>query len=711
LRRAVTHAKLAASVADHTYGGSMATRRLASTFVACVVAGAAARQAPTDQPTFRVAVDAVTIDAVVTADDGTIVPDLTANDFAVYQDGRKQRLLTATFVPVTSGTSRAGSPDLATPRSRFPEGARLSSPLIAREHVGRTIVIVVDDLGLSGQGLLRLLPALRRFVDTEVLATDAVAIVRTGESNGLVQTMTQDRDALFAAIDALRYNSLSRKGPWAMGDVTQLGNSPPQFDGPERPLATLESLSALTFVVRAARDLPGRKAVVVASEGFQSSLDGTATTTGLDPRVRDAIERVADQAVRSGVVLYALDCTGLETGGLRASDDIHYVPDMNAAVNRFATTRQHALRDAQQSLAYLTEQTGGFAIVNTNDLANGLSRIAGDIRGYYVIGYAPDADTFAVDPRLARRHSISVKLNRPGLRVRTRRAFMGISDPEATPHDASPAQTLVGAAISPFSTSTIGLDTTNLPGYWPGRGLFVRSVLRLDGRALTFEASPDGSRTATIDLVGLVFDSDGTQVHDISTGFDVTLEAHALDRVVEDGLAYVARVPIAKAGGYQVRFAVRDRRSGRIGTGGGFVAIPDVPGGTFALSGLVLRANQGDGSAAALQSDRFSVPPKDARRSFTRGTTLFYSYQVYNGDGAVRSRASLWRADHQVMETPPVILPPAPAGLPRTAAGQITLGVDLPPGAYVLQVAAEVPARRGPSKERTAIQRMSFDVR
>ena len=40
-------------------------------------------------------------------------------------------------------------------------------------------------------------------------------------------------------------------------------------------------------------------------------------------------------------------------------------------------------------MAYLAEQTGGFAVLNTNDLARGLGRITGDLRGYYVVGYVP----------------------------------------------------------------------------------------------------------------------------------------------------------------------------------------------------------------------------------------------------------------------------------------------------------------------------------
>ena len=74
---------------------------------------------------------------------------------------------------------------------------------------------------------------------------------------------------------------------------------------------------------------------------------------------------------------------------------------MGEALRGLRLERQRVIRDAQESLAYLAEQTGGFAVLNTNDLAGGLSRISNDVRDYYLIGFEPDRDTFA--PKGSRR--------------------------------------------------------------------------------------------------------------------------------------------------------------------------------------------------------------------------------------------------------------------------------------------------------------------
>jgi VWFA-related protein len=169
-----------------------------------------------------------------------------------------------------------------------------------------------------------------------------------------------------------------------------------------------EVLKTALSVSRRERESPGIMArtsllVIFAYEGLQLGF-GTAPTAfpEQDPRVRDALGQVVDQAARAGVVIYAIDCVGLETGGLRASDDIHYVPNMTEAVRHFAGARLSTIRGAQESLAYLAEQTGGFAVVNTNDFAAALRRISADVRDYYVIGYEPDPDTFAPDGRRPR---------------------------------------------------------------------------------------------------------------------------------------------------------------------------------------------------------------------------------------------------------------------------------------------------------------------
>jgi hypothetical protein len=427
--------------------------------------------------------------------------------------------------------------------------------------------------------------------------------------------------------------------------------------------------------------------------------------------VRDSLGSVVDQAARSGVVIYAMDCVGLETGGLRASDDIHAVPDMTAAVRRFANARLDSIRDAQESLAYLAEQTGGFAVVNTNDLAAGLRRITADVRDYYVIGYEPEPSTFAGEGNRPRQHTITVKARRPGLRVRSRRTFVGVSDPKLRTTEPTPAESLVRAAMSPFTGGSIELRAINLTGYSSQIGTLVRTVLRLDTRALSFWEATDGTRTATVDLVGLVFGTDGVQIQNLSTGFDVKIDQRTGPQTLAAGIVYTTRLPIQKAGGYQLRFAVRDRRSSAVGSVGSFVTVPDVTGGEFALSGLTLRPAERMTADASLDSDRYSVAPSDAMQVYPPGATLAYTYEIYNAGAKVELVTTLWRGGERLMSSPPEVLAVPPNGTRFSTTGRMTLAPSLPAGAYVLQVAATSSGSTRAEAGRLAAQRVSFDVR
>src|SRR3954466_11466639 len=120
--------------------------------IAMLAAATLAAQEP-QTPKFRVAVDAVRIDAVVTDKDGNIVRDLTADDFEVLQDGKAQKVTFAQFVPV--GVAPEGRQTAPVPRSPPPQGEPpLPTPTtpaapVRRENIQRTLAIVVDDLNLS----------------------------------------------------------------------------------------------------------------------------------------------------------------------------------------------------------------------------------------------------------------------------------------------------------------------------------------------------------------------------------------------------------------------------------------------------------------------------------------------------------------------------------------------------------------------------------
>lgn len=682
---------------------------------------------PPEPPRFRVGVDAIRLDVVVTDKDDNLVTDLTAADFEVRQDGRLQQITLARYVPVDVGPpATLASRSLPTPTAAPVTGGRR----LSRADVQRTIVIVVDDLGIAWENMEPTRKALRRFVAEHVQPTDLVALVKTSINAGIAQQLTLDRRVLNAAIEQVKWLGFGRRGitsfnalnaalPTSSGapgpgvganfgfdrsDPTDLG----RVDQLREEMSSAGTLGMLQMAIRGVRELPGRKAVVFISEGFplvERDPDGTYQPSFL---VHDRLERVVDLAMRMGVVLYTLDPRGLVTGGLSAEDNTTF---MGAAeIHPAAASRLRFLLETQESLRFLAEQTGGRVIVNNNDLVLGLKRISDDMRGYYVIGYTPPDDTFAARGRTPRFHPVSVKVNRPGLRVRTRKGFLGVADPERPPPPDSPQQALLDAAMSPFAVSDIPVRATLIPGYDAKGVPLVRALLHIDPRALTFMTDDTGRRVAKAEVFGMLFDQLGAPTTGRTAQFTVGLEGETDVSTLDAGVVYSLVVPVAKPGGYQARFSVRDATSGALGAAGEFVEIADVKKGQFALSGVVLGEEARDATAPASGDATLSRDSNPALRVFAPGARLVYSYEIYNARVPIETRVVVWREGTPFFSAPPATIVPPLKKQPVKAAGGIKLGEKMPPGDYVFQVTATT---RGPgrAKPKTATRWTSFEVR
>jgi VWFA-related protein len=79
---------------------------------------------------------------------------------------------------------------------------------------------------------------------------------------------------------------------------------------------------------------------------------------------------------------------------------------------------QNYIRTSQDSLRVLSEQTGGFATINQNDMMKALKRIDAETSDYYVIGYYSSNP----DPTM-RKRKVEIKVNRPNMDLRYRTEY------------------------------------------------------------------------------------------------------------------------------------------------------------------------------------------------------------------------------------------------------------------------------------------------
>ncbi|HEX8721163.1 MAG TPA: VWA domain-containing protein [Pyrinomonadaceae bacterium] len=712
----------------------------------------------------RITSNLVQLDFVVTDRRGNQVTDLKAEEVEILEDGRPQKLTHFTYVSTEPPAAAAPSGEGAAAAVGGPGPARAAR----RENVRRTIAVVVDDLGMSFQSLVPARAALRKFVEQQVRPGDLVAVIRTGGEVGALQQFTGDKRQLLASVERLRWNPCSRRGIYLTAPVRQDAASGLNPGGGIYALGSvtpacaqqsvLQTLEALRFIVAGMRELPGRKSVVLLSDSVPLEEEETASgelsqpSAGRLPQLpsvaggrgglsagaglptasgngdarpgapssrreyRDPLRAISELAVRSSVVIYGVDTRGLPALGVSAQDD---VTGLRAdAVGEILSARGYDMVAGREGSESLAQRTGGFVVKNSNDVALGLGRVMNDLRGYYLAGYRPTAETFN-----RRFHRVRARVpGRPDLTVRSRSGFYGVREEDERPPRPDAADRFNLALASPFTAGDIDVRLTPVFTNLAPSGSFLRTMLHVEGRGLTFRPEADGWRSVDIVLRGVLFGDNGRVEDEHRRAFTVRLRGATLERVRERGLEYVFNMPVKRPGAYQFRVAVLDRGSERVGSAGQFVEVPDLKKNRLALSGLVVSGAAGATPAPGVaESAEGSPAPADseatpALRRFRRKMSLDYDYLVFNARAdKATARPRLSVRTQLFRDGRPVFDREAPLQLARQldparalASGRLLLGDDLAPGEYVLQVTVTDPL--ADREHRTATQWVDFEI-
>jgi len=607
-----------------------------------------AQQAPSGG-VIRIDVNLVQVDAVVTDSTGKAVTNLTRDDFEVYQDGELQKLTAFDFVTVKDRAAMLDRLRISVGPRPLPGGVPPPSnrTMLKREDIRRTLAFVVDDLALSFDSGVRVRDSLKKWVNYEMENGDLVAIVRTSAGMGSLQRFTTDKEMLFKAIDLIRYQpgrvgvssfaATNGAGPTAVnpetGEVVDVSIDRSVFLDELEHAYLVGSLGAIQYVVRGLKDLPGRKSLILFSESMKFTFlegPGLVRSASLTNATSDArIRKLADEANRSSVVIYAIDPRGVVNTELTAEDNLTGLSDVE--IGLVGAIRAERLIESQDGMIVLSQKTGGLFVRNNNDMTASLRQVVDDGDGYYLLGYQPDLFTFE-ETRKSAFHSIKVRVKRPGLTVRSRTGFFGKPDNEGSIPQTRKTQ-ITDALASPFASDDLRVRLTGLFSPSEKGASVIDALLHFDARDVTFSEGPDGSRTAEGDIVAMTFDADGQQVDTVARSWKIVVQREAYDRLLTDGVVYTAVMPVKKPGGYQLRAVVRDAGSQRLGSAMQYVEVPDVKKGRLTLSSIVMGAealpNPGEGDAGG-PMDRTRVEGSPAVRIFRSGAMIHYAYEVLN---------------------------------------------------------------------------------
>ena len=542
----------------------------------------------------RTRTELVQTDVTVVDKRGRFVEGLSIEDFELSVDSRLQPL--SFFEQVRAGSIDEEKQLTAARKGKATPPTKLDQTPPSVGDRERVIFFFVDDVHLRGEGLHRARSVLTHFVENEMMAKDRVAIVSTTGQIGFLQQLTDNKAVLREAISRLnsKYNPETIASRVSISEVDanlvanhadrdlfaylmeatmkefQIGpanaftivtNRVRQINAQSR-IAEANTLSRLEGLLRSTTPLAGRKVLFFISDGFV--VDARKSSGS------DVMRRVVNEAARGGVVIYSLGTRSNPLAqGVDASSSGY--PDFSP---RTATRSIAENQMPQEPLETLADETGGRVYLNPNALDDGVANALTESSAYYLLAWRPDSENHRAGKS---RINVSIK-GRQDLRVRMRRHFFDFRENQV-------AGTTPAEAATPASNAPEDDLKTALGSLYPRRDLptsvstsFQKTVdkdpvlnvsMKIDGETLGFEESAGKSR-AVVDVLGIALDDRGR-----FSSFRQKLEIPREVVLAKDGPFIKWSQSLAlPAGLYQVRVAVRDRQTGRIGSAMAWIEIP-----------------------------------------------------------------------------------------------------------------------------------------
>jgi len=657
-------------------------------FLASVGLSQSGTQKPGEEQPIRISTELVQLDVVVTDKNGRVVRGLTKNDFELYESGKKQLISFFELVDTVKERRQQpdeGRPPSQQPSGQGPGGQGPGQSDIKRifafvvddltiryedmTYVRQMMTNFVDtqmrpsDLvaivrTVGGKGLLQQFTTdkelLRRAIAALTAATHALSVFNNPEQariSGNLQPLT-DGNLQPAAHGAQPTETIPEEV-----DIIS-----PSEDA-NKTLRAFMSLGTASFVVDSMKQLPGRKSLVLISGGLPifSSQAGTA----LD-NISVFLNQLTDRATRAGVAIHTLDIRGLDAqsavasftdtpgrSGLRSSAGTMNAPTVGRVQDgevvsggrstaatggaesfgrvpdqtQFGVNNPLDVTGAHMGLRVLSSVTGGISVLNRNDFNAGLERIINANEAYYLLAYTPADNNFKGDFR-----KVEVKVKGDGLKVYSRRGYLARED-KVAPAPATKQEQLLAAIKSPLARREIELDVMllykaaaapadktkgNAQGSWGA----IDINLIVDPKKLQFEQAGDKQQTS-YDVAGFVFDELGKQRGGFSETITAALTPDEYRQVSKTGLAYSASSTLPP-GAYQVRLAVRDNKSGAIGTMYRYLEVPDLSKGRLTASSLLL------GAVPQNETTATKPTPITGSRQISRKQDVRYAVIIYN---------------------------------------------------------------------------------
>ena len=669
-----------------------------------------------DDDVIKVTSNLVSLDVTVKDKKGKAVTDLHPEDFTVIENGVAQKI---EFFDSTLTTNEAGQPEKANDPAQPVSRTRSGLPR-------NIIALVLDGQSTQVANLKHVREGIVKYIRERVTDSDSVALLSISSGLQLRQPFTQDKQKLIAAVENAYDSSTVSKTSEAReisdnisslrdqisGGVTgpiaatpgagAAGSAAAQTMIAQRMLeqyiqlrSTLSAqqtrpvLAALAAIAEGLRSIPGKKTVVMFSEGF-------VAPEALDWQVQSTI----DIANRANVAIYIIDSGGLTggaptsgalvagspLGGISAATDMEHRRRAGAGESVFDITRQEGSNRQQDLLYRISEDTGGRFLKNTNDIAGALERIDAEIRSRYTLAYRSTDTNFDGSFR-----KVKIEVRRPDTNVVARPGYYAIPPSQIVPFSPDDRKLLADfATMQAHPTLPLSLQ---LNPFRAREGFYIVP--------LSFEIPPaevkfdrqGGKQRLQLEVLGVIrVEGEDKILSRLGGNFDVALTAQQYESILNDKIFYRQDMQLY-AGNYTVDLIVRDRLSGKVAAKQEKLVLP-VDGSDFWATEAVLSRHAEPVKQTERNGDVFSEGNVQVRpspsREFHSSDNLIIFFKLYNaavaretGKPLVRVTVTLMKDGRQAVRpldyqlTEPVTEPV----LHLTFAKYIKL-TGLPPGKY-----------------------------
>jgi len=320
--------------------------------------------------------------------------------------------------------------------------------------------------------------------------------------------------------------------------------------------------AALIAIAHHLGSLAGRKNLVWVSGAFPFSLgqekfdlNWAHDTDG--GSFAGEIARAAQALTDAGVAVYPVDARGLMGNGLTAAGDYSEAPPPEFSGEGDEHLPSRVAPGNLETMKVLAERTGGKAFYGSNNLSEAIRHAIDDARLTYTLGFYPASakwdGTF---------HSIKVRVNIPGVEVRSRTGYFALPDSVQTPPKSLQA-IISQTAISQLDATRIGLRVHIQPVSEAGEQA-VNVDLHLDPHDIHLEQN-NGIWTGTLQTVFLELNSRGEIIQVLDESLQLTLPQNLYEQTLNNGLKNTKHIRILP-GATQLCVVLRDSWNGNIGS-------------------------------------------------------------------------------------------------------------------------------------------------